>query len=536
MLAGQTKRIEPSLGMQCRLFSILFLMDSSLPMSTSLHSSFGPELPWLGLGQLPRIALVGDVILDEYLEGDVHRISPEAPVPVHRVRRVQRSAGGCANVARNLKLAGGEPILFGVCGQDATASELKDILAQDGIGTEGLLTCHDRPTIRKTRVTAQHQQMLRIDWEEVHAIKLEQQQQLLDELVAQSFDVLLVSDYGKGTLPEQMLSRLISLAREKGLPCIVDPKGKDFSRYRGATLVTPNYKEACEALGLDSSSPEWTGEQLGLRLQERFGLEDVLVTMGARGMCYVPKDGPAVHRAAEKREVFDVSGAGDTVIALMALGLASRCQHAECVFWANLAAGIVVQKWGTRPVYVQELKEACRLQRSSTRDEGETREQVAVKKRYNSLEELAAIASKLREEGRRLVFTNGCFDLVHAGHVRYLQAARKLGDVLIVGVNDDASIQRLKGPKRPIVSLDQRLEVLEGLACVDFVISFSNDTPLTLIQTLLPDVLVKGADWNKSNIVGADVVESRGGRVETVTLVPGISTSEIVRRIETLSQ
>lgn len=483
-------------------------------------------IPWKESSQNVRIAVIGDLILDEYLEGEVLRISPEAPVPVHLVKKTHYSAGGAANAARNVSLAGGTASLFSVCGNDHNAETLRGILVQEGINIAGILTADDRPTTKKTRISAGHQQMIRVDWERTHPITADQQNAILQRISAQTFDGCLISDYGKGALTKEFVQNIIKICRERGVPCVVDPKGNDYERYRGSDLITPNLKEAIVALGLEEGS-QLSGEELGERLRNTFGISNVLVTMGAKGMVLIRMGEKALYKLPQAREVFDVSGAGDTVASIMALSLAAKANVSDAIHLANLAAGIVVEKWGTQPVTLKEIEQALK---------GETkRSDFATDSKIQSKTSLAGILAQNRKKGRKVVFTNGCFDLLHAGHLSYLQKARALGDCLIIGVNTDASIRRLKGPSRPLVPLDQRMELLSGLTCVDFLVAFDEDTPEALIQFLGPDILVKGADYQVHQIAGAEFVQNSGGDVRTLPLKPGISSSEIIRRIREMT-
>ena len=493
-------------------------------------------IPWLKSRSPLRVAVVGDVILDEYLDGQVNRISPEAPVPVHLVARQIHGAGGAANAARNVKLAGGEVMLLSIVGQDEAGRLLKSLLQNDRIDTSYLQVVSDRPTIRKTRVTAAAHQIVRIDWERVHPIGREVQERIVNGLNSIEFDALLVSDYGKGALPAALIVDLLALAQKRGVPAVVDPKGRDFSRYLNATLITPNRKEACEALGLDPAD-EHSGEDLGRRLQETFGLANVLVTMGAQGMVLVPKrteGGPArpISLPAMAREVFDVSGAGDTVVAVMTLCLAARAPLADAMRIANTAAALVVEKWGTQPVQLQELEAALKERPGSRHRPGSSHTKITTS------DNLRRVLREPRLRQKSVVFTNGCFDIIHAGHVAYLEAAAAKGDLLVVGINSDASIRRLKGEPRPYNPLPERMRVLAALACVDYVVPFDTDTPLELITVLEPNVLIKGGDWNPDAssgaadaIVGADLVRAAGGRVEVIPLLEGRSTTNLVERI-----
>jgi D-beta-D-heptose 7-phosphate kinase/D-beta-D-heptose 1-phosphate adenosyltransferase len=492
------------------------------------------SLPWEGT----KVLVVGDLILDEYLDGTVNRISPEAPVPVHLVRKTDITAGGAANVARNIKLVGGHVLMIGVCGKDAAAEQLKGILERDYISTELILTDSERPTVRKTRITANHQQLVRVDWEETKAISQQMQAQLLDAIKSNQCDAILVSDYGKGSLPKGFVQQIISYAQAVAKPVIIDPKGKDYSVYAGCDLITPNRKEALEALGLDANAKE-SADQLALRLQSQFNLKNVLVTLGAEGMYGLSEEGENFHLPAVTREVFDVSGAGDTVVSLMALSMASSLSVFEGMKLANLAAGKVVEKWGTQPITKQELFDAMAESNGLEKHSGRNHYVSSVSKIIGQDELVTLLSTDVKKDGhgkKRVVFTNGCFDLLHAGHLSYLETAKSFGDILVIGINSDNSVTRLKGPTRPIISAAHRSKLLAGLACVDYVVQFDEDTPESLIRKLRPSVLVKGADYEISEIVGADFVQDTGGQVERVEFVEDISTSHIVSRIKNAEQ
>lgn len=483
-------------------------------------------LPWLTHESRKKIAVIGDIILDEYLEGEVSRISPEAPVPIHRVSKQLYSAGGAANTARNVQLAGGEAFLLSVWGKDESARHLSSILTADEINVDGVLTVPDRPTIKKTRITAGHQQMLRVDWEQVQAIDKTAQDDIWLRLVNQNFDAILLSDYGKGSLPNDFLKRVFEHARTKGIPTIVDPKGKDFSKYRGCDLITPNRKEACDALGIDlEDAPD--ASELGRLLKSKYRLKNVLVTLGSEGMALFGESddqAPIFHKPVAK-EVFDVSGAGDTVAALMALSFATKLDPLQSVQLASLGAGIVVEKWGTQPILKHELENA--LNRS---EPGTSR--LPSTSKVTDLETLLTIIPSLKKKQKKVVFTNGCFDLLHAGHLNYLEKARSLGDILIIGVNTDESVRKLKGSERPYVDLANRMNLLGGLSCVSYVVPFSEPTPLKLIKAISPHILVKGADYSIDEIVGADFVMSHGGSVQTLDFLPGFSSTKLIEKIK----
>jgi D-beta-D-heptose 7-phosphate kinase/D-beta-D-heptose 1-phosphate adenosyltransferase len=497
-----------------------------------LESSVASAVPWLSGKRPPRVAVVGDVILDEYLDGQVNRISPEAPVPVHLVTKSTHGAGGAANAARNIKLAGGEVLLLSVMGNDESGRTLKALLQKDAIDTSYLQVVADRPTVRKTRLTASSHQLMRVDWERVHPIDQAVQERILNGLRSIEFDALLISDYGKGVLPISLLSNLLQLAVSRDVPAVVDPKGRDFSKYLHASLITPNRKEACDALGLDPAG-DHTGEELGRRLQTAFGLSNVLVTMGPKGMVMIPKgNGPAIELPALAREVYDVSGAGDTVVAMMTLCMACRAPMAEAMHIATTAAALVVGKWGTQPIQLQELVAALREQPAVRQANVSSLAKVTTK------EQLRVLIKDQPSRHKKVVFTNGCFDILHAGHVTYLEEARSLGDMLVVAVNTDESVRRLKGAPRPFVPLAERQRLLAALAAVDYVVAFDEPEPAELVAYLVPDVLVKGADYDADApkgspkaVSGAEVVRSHGGKVTTIPLTPGLSTSGLVDRI-----
>jgi len=479
-------------------------------------------LPWL---QRPaKIAVIGDLILDEYWQGSVNRISPEAPVPVHHVQRIAHHLGGAANTALNIQKVGGQAFLFGVWGADEAARILAALLKAAGIDSHGVVEVSERPTVRKTRITSGVQQMIRVDQEQAFPLEVVHQKALLKQLEALPLDAFLLSDYGKGVLPSSFVQALIQLAKKKKIPVVVDPKGRDFHRYQGATLITPNVKEALVALGLEEETGPYTGEYLGRELQKKFGLDAILLTMGAEGMLYVPRESSeaSVLQQTRAREVFDVSGAGDTVAAVMALALASHVAPTEAIYLATIAAGKVVEKWGTQPILQEELE--ARLVEGSSVQEGTARKMM-------TREAMIQMALRLHEKKKKIVFTNGCFDLMHVGHVTYLEQARQLGDVLVIGVNTDDSVQKLKGPHRPIIPLKERMRMLAGLECVGYVVSFSESTPLSLIEQVMPDVLVKGADYQEHQIVGADFVKKRGGSVQCIEFVPGWSSSRMIEKI-----
>lgn len=488
------------------------------------------KLPWED--HKVRVAVIGDLIIDEYLDGTVNRISPEAPVPIHQVKGSRLTAGGAANVARNVQLAGGTAIIMGVWGNDQGAHQLNEILTQDGIDTSRVIVDHRRPTTRKTRITAGNHQIARIDWETTAPISAELQAQLISNLRTIDVDAMVVSDYGKGVLPPEFLTQIFTIARAKNIPTVVDPKGKDFAKYQGAYLITPNRKEAMEALGLDQPD-NINKESLAEELKHRYHLQHVMITLGAEGMYCLfesnSESSTSYYLPAQAREVYDVSGAGDTVAAIMALGIGAKADIQTAMRAANTAAGKVVEKWGTQPILWEELKELWEQEASHHTNFQGTAGKIVTR------ETIRRILGQRGKRAHRVVFTNGCFDILHAGHISYLEAARAKGDLLMIGLNSDDSVRRLKGLQRPIIPCDERARLLAALACVDYVVQFDEDTPLELIEFVEPDVLVKGADWKVSEIVGADSVLSGGGRVEAITFVEGLSTSNIIKHIQSLT-
>jgi D-beta-D-heptose 7-phosphate kinase/D-beta-D-heptose 1-phosphate adenosyltransferase len=467
-----------------------------------------------------KVLVVGDLMLDEYVWGKAERISPEAPVQVVEVARDELRLGGAGNVCNNLAALGVQVEVASVLGDDADGLLLRQLLAERGIGTDGIILAAGRTTSRKTRVLASSQQIVRIDRETRTVINAAQEAQLLATIRATlpACRAILVSDYLKGVLSESLLQALITLGRTKGIPVVIDPKGSDYRKYRGATALTPNRKEAQTASGIaivDAASLQQAGQTLCADLE----LDALVLTRSEEGMSLFFRDGREAHLPTQAREVFDVSGAGDTVLALVGVGLAAGQPLDEAARLSNLAAGIVVGKVGTSTVTAEEILEAAGHQHPD-----------ADRKLHNG-QALAHLLARRHAKGETIVFTNGCFDLLHVGHVKYLQAARKLGDLLVLGLNTDASIRRLKGPKRPLIGEDERAHILAALDCVDYVVLFDEDTPVELIRTLRPDILVKGADYTPEGVVGKDLVESWGGRVELIDLVEGRSTSNIVDKI-----
>lgn len=467
-----------------------------------------------------RVLVVGDLMLDRYLWGQVQRISPEAPVPVVHLSRETATAGGAANVARNLAALGLRVEVAGVTGEDDGRTRLLAELARCGVDAEAVLAVGDRGTTVKTRVVGNHQQMIRIDEEHAGPLATADRERLLAAVTHRltGAAVLVLSDYAKGVLGPALCRALIEAARASGVPVLVDPKGRDFTRYAGATLVTPNRAELALATGAEAAN---LGALLaaGRELRQQLGLTLLVVTLSEHGMALISAEGERLIPAVA-REVFDVSGAGDTVIAAFAAGLAAGLDHTDTAHLANLAAGVVVGKVGTAPITADELLAAI---------SGEAALEQAAK-----VMPTPAAADQVRRwqaAGERVVFTNGCFDLLHVGHVTYLERARRYGHRLVVGLNTDRSVRALKGPDRPVIREDDRARVLAALASVDAVVLFDEDTPLDLIRHLRPDVLAKGADYREEEVVGAAEVKSWGGQVVLVPLVEDRSTTGIIRRL-----
>ncbi len=465
-----------------------------------------------------RVLVVGDVMLDRYWSGQTSRISPEAPVPVVHVKANEERPGGAANVALNIASLGGQAVLLGYVGNDEAGRSLANTLQARGVQTH-FVVLDTAPTITKLRVLSRHQQLIRLDFEEGfagqdHAALFSQFSELLD-----SADVVVLSDYRKGTL--ERARELIGLAQAAGKPVVVDPKAQDFAAYQGATVITPNLAEFREAVG------EWVDEddlvQRGQALLARCELGNLLLTRSEQGMTLLRHECAPYNLPTRAREVFDVTGAGDTVVAVLAASMAAGLPIEQAMGLANLAAGIVVGKVGTATVSVPELHKA--LQQHHAQVKGVVSEA-----------QLLAVVQEARIHGERIVMTNGCFDILHVGHVTYLEEARKLGDRLIVAVNTDASVRALKGPTRPVNTMANRMRMLAALSCVDWVVDFSEDTPERLICAVKPDLLVKGGDNDPQKIPGNHCVWDNGGDVVVLSFVDGVSTTNTIARIQAMEK
>jgi len=465
-----------------------------------------------------HVWVVGDVMLDEYVSGQVDRISPEAPIPVVRVRAEETRLGGATNVARQLATLGARVSLCGVVGDDAPAHALTAMCAEKGIDTRAVASTPGHHTTRKLRVLGHGQQLLRLDWEENQPCPPDAVAGLIDRLhEGEAPDVVVLSDYAKGFLTDEIIAAFTAEASTFGVPVLVDPKRRDLGAYRGATVITPNLRELEHATGLELAGEEPDAIATAARtVISDHHFDAVVVTMGAGGMLVVPADGPHSLIAGQKREVFDITGAGDTAIALLALSLALGANLVDAAHIANTAAGIAVGEVGATAVAAEEIVAALGRQQSG---------------KIYTRSRLAEQVETWRLQGRSVVFTNGCFDLLHLGHLSLLRGASRHGDVLVLAINSDASVRRLKGEARPLVPQADRAALLAALDCVDAVVIFDEDTPLETIAAIRPDVLVKGQDYQPHEVVGRELVESYGGRLELVPLLPEHSTSALVDRI-----
>lgn len=466
------------------------------------------------------VLVVGDMILDRFVTGSIERISPEAPIPVLHGRSESLALGGAGNVVANITALGGRAIPVSILGQDSASREICSLLEAGGVSREAVFCMAGRRASSKSRFSALNQQVLRFDEEEIRPLSPVERKKLVAgfALALDDADIVVLSDYGKGMLLDGVAGELIDLARSQDKPVLVDPKGRDFSIYRGATAVTPNRKELGEAVGRSLMADDEI-EAAARALIAAHDLAFIVATRSEKGMSVVAA-GEARHIPTVAREVFDVSGAGDTVVAAFALSLGAGLDRHEAAMVANAAAGVVVGKRGTAQVSADELHAALKR----THDPASAHAVV-------SAEAAARIVEGWRREGLRVGFTNGCFDILHAGHVSLLQSARAASDRLVVGLNDDASVRRLKGESRPVNGEHDRAFMLSALAAVDLVVLFSQDTPLELITLLAPDVLVKGADYTVETVVGSDVVIGRGGKVVLVDLLAGRSTTGTIEKM-----
>ncbi|MBO0332729.1 D-glycero-beta-D-manno-heptose-7-phosphate kinase [Sneathiella sp. CAU 1612] len=466
------------------------------------------------------VLVVGDVMLDRFVYGSTARISPEAPIPILSITHQSQMLGGAGNVVRNIASLGGKARLISVIGEDAEGREIESIFATQGATTPHLVKSVGRPTTVKTRFIADGQQLLRSDHEATHQLQPQTAGNVIKTFqgAVKTADIIVLSDYAKGVLSDTVLRHVIAYATEKNIPIIADPKARDFGRYAGVTLLTPNRKEMIAASGMPCGSNHEV-EQAAREVMRKSGVSAILVTRSEAGMSLVTKD-DAHHIAAEAQEVYDVSGAGDSVIAALSLALAAGASLTDAARIANLAGGIAVSKSGTAAVTKAEIRQALHSQ-----EIGDMEAKIV------NLDMALERVSNWRSRGLKVGFTNGCFDLVHPGHISLMRQARSECDRLIVGLNTDDSIRRLKGEGRPVTNENSRAIVLASLSDVDLVVPFAEDTPIRLIEAVKPDVLTKGADYTKETVVGADIVEAYGGRVHLASLKEGFSTTGTIERL-----
>jgi D-beta-D-heptose 7-phosphate kinase / D-beta-D-heptose 1-phosphate adenosyltransferase len=468
------------------------------------------------LGKAPKILVIGDLMVDHYLWGSSDRISPEAPVPVVSINNESRVLGGAGNVINNLKALNAKVDVMSVLGECGVSNELKLLLNEIEIDTQYLITEPKRISSKKTRIIAAQQQVVRYDQENSTEITKTSQKTLLSNFRKKiaDYDCVLLSDYGKGVLTDELTQQLIKIAKQHSVKILVDPKGLDYSKYKGAYLLTPNKKEASKATGInitDDASLACTIKQL----KEEYELDVSLITLSEQGVAIY--DGELRNYPTQTREVFDVTGAGDTVLASLGFALSCEFDIDEAVKFANLAAGVVVGKIGSATATLIEIIEYESSLNNSTSDA-----------HIKTLNEITALSEELKTRGKKIVFTNGCFDLLHAGHVRYLEASKNFGDVLILGLNSDRSVAALKGVGRPINPEQDRAYILAALEAVDYVVIFDDNTPYDLINAIKPHTLVKGGDYEGQNVVGQDIAQE----LKLIQFVDGTSTTKTIEKIQ----
>lgn len=496
---------------------------------------------WISRFPSLRILVVGDLMLDEYLCGSVGRISPEAPVPVVKVIREKKTLGGAANVALNIAGLGARVEVVGVVGNDAAGREITQILRKQGIGVAGLVRDDHCRTTVKTRVVARSQQIVRVDREDSDefafaAVTRHSLEAAIRERANGCVGIVL-SDYLKGTLTSELVEKTIAIAKSLGIFVAVDPKRTDFAYYRGCTLITPNLSEAEAALGKKELAGDLEIGEGGKVLLRHCGAKAVLITRGEGGMTLVERrrrSSVIHHIPAITRQVYDVTGAGDTVIGTFAVAFGSGASMREAALIANTAAAVVVGETGTVPITTEKLLRAISSRERESRGQSTVAGSSTLAdpaKKIIPRRSVRYLCAQLRREGKKIAFTNGCFDVLHAGHAQYLQEASSLGRVLVVGLNSDASVRRLKGLGRPVQRQADRAYLLASLQSVSYVVIFSENTPAALIEEVVPDVLVKGGDWSESEIVGSEFVKGHGGSVQTARFVAGKSTTSILDKI-----
>ncbi|CAM4015034.1 D-glycero-beta-D-manno-heptose-7-phosphate kinase [Arcobacter cloacae] len=468
------------------------------------------------LDKKPNILVIGDLMIDHYLWGSCDRISPEAPVQVVNVKKESSVLGGAGNVINNLFALGAKVDVISVMGDDAVANELKSLLEKIEVSSSNLIVEENRKTSKKSRLIASQQQVLRYDMESIDDISEQSSNKILENLKSniKKYDSIILSDYGKGVLTTNLTKEIIKIANENKVKVLVDPKGKDYSKYKGSYTLTPNKKEAMEATNIDIKDEKSLVKALE-DLKQKCDLEVSLITLSENGIAILKDE--LIVKPTVAREVYDVTGAGDTVIASIAFALGNDLNIEEAISFANLAAGVVVGKIGSATASLDEIYEyESSLHKSSSTSHIKT------------FQEIEKLAYKFHELGKKVVFTNGCFDILHAGHVKYLEVAKSYGDVLIVGVNADSSVRKLKGPTRPINNQDDRAYILASLESVDYVVIFEEETPYELIKLVKPHTLVKGGDYEGKDVVGQDIANE----LKLVQFVDGKSTTNTIKRIQ----
>ena len=471
------------------------------------------------MNKVPKILVIGDLMIDHYLWGDTNRISPEAPVQVVNINKESSVLGGAGNVVNNLVSLGSEVTVMSAIGDDANATELQSLL--DAINVDHyLIIDEDRKTTKKSRIISSNQQIVRYDNETLEPINYECEKTLTIKVleIIHNYDIVLLSDYGKGVLSENLISKIIFIASGANIKVLVDPKGKDYSKYAGAYTLTPNKKEAELSTGIKITDDETLKEAL-ISLRNNALLDTPMITLSEDGIAILDKDDNIIKKPTVAREVFDVTGAGDTVLASLGYSLALNKNIEESLEFANLAAGVVVGKIGSATASIEEIEEyKSSLHKSS------------IESHIKTFEEIERTVKRLKAKGSKIVFTNGCFDILHRGHVSYLDVAKSFGDVLILGLNSDESVKRLKGESRPINNQEDRGYILAALESVDYVVNFSEDTPYELIKLIQPDTLVKGADYEGKDVVGSDIAKE----LKLVTFIDGKSTTKTIEKINNL--
>lgn len=462
------------------------------------------------------ILVIGDIMLDEYVWGEVKRISAEAPVQIVNVNNESFVPGGAANVASNICALGAKAAIVGLIGEDETGKRLIDELKRRGINADGIITDPNRPTTTKTRVMAQNQQLIRVDHEKKHSPSEDQHKRIIQFIKStiSSYDLVAVSDYSKGVITKDLMGKLKELCKENRKKIIVDPKPENMALYNNVFMITPNHIEASKFAGIKEENSHDSIKEIGTIIQKRLDTH-LLITRGSKGMTLFEKGKDPITILTQAKEIYDITGAGDSAFAALAVAIASGSSLRTASVISNYAAGIVVGKMGTATASKKEL-----ISYFEERND-----------KVKGIEELKQITDDLKKKGKKVVWTNGCFDILHSGHTKYLQDAKKLGDILILGLNTDASVKRLKGKDRPIMSENERAEILSALECIDYITFFGEDTPFNAIKAIVPHIIAKGGDYKVEDVVGKDIVEKEKGKVVIIPLKEGLSTSNIINNI-----